>query len=70
MIVDRKGIVADTDRLTWVKSSKSNQSGCLEVAKVEGGRLLRDSKNPDLDVIVLDSHEWMSFKTGVEAGEF
>ncbi len=70
MIVDRKGIIADTDRLTWTKSSFSNQSGCLEVAKVEGGRLLRDSKNPDADVIVLDSHEWMAFTKSVEVGEF
>jgi hypothetical protein len=70
MIVDRKGIVADTDQVTWVKSSFSNQSGCLEVAKVHGGRMLRDSKNPDEGVVVLDSHEWMAFKKAVEVGEF
>lgn len=70
MIVNAKGIVTDTDDVAWKKSSFSNQSGCLEVAKVDGGRLLRDSKNPDGGVIVLDSHEWLAFKKAVEVGEF
>jgi len=70
MKIDRKGIAVDTDDLDFRKSSFSNQSGCVEVAEHNGHWVVRDSKNPDRDVLVFDSKEWTAFVSGVAFGEF
>jgi hypothetical protein len=40
------------------------------VAKVDGGYLVRDSKNPTGAVLSFTEQEWTAFVEGVEAGEF
>jgi Domain of unknown function (DUF397) len=54
----------------WVKSSFCGTSACVEVAKVDGAYLVRDSKNPDAPPLSFTRDEWSAFLDGVAAGEF
>ncbi|WP_030755249.1 DUF397 domain-containing protein [Streptomyces sp. NRRL F-5135] len=61
-------MVPDT---AWTKSALSgNGSGsdCLEVARLDGGWVLRDSKNPG-DRIWLTDAEYTAFCGGVQANQ-
>ena len=54
------------------KSSYSGQNAqCVEVAPAaDGGRWLRDSKNPAQPPHYFTAHEWDAFIRGVKGGEF
>jgi len=54
----------------WRKSQRCSGGACVEVAKVDGGYLVRDSKNPAGAVLSFTEQEWTAFVEGVEAGEF
>jgi hypothetical protein len=57
----------------WVKSSFSgNGSGsdCVEVAKIEGGRALRDSKNPAGGDLRFPEDQMTAFLQDLKAGVF
>ncbi|MCM4079399.1 MULTISPECIES: DUF397 domain-containing protein [Paractinoplanes] len=54
----------------WRKSSFCASGNCVEVAKVDGQYLLRDSKNPDVPAHAFTGDEWTAFVAGVRAGEF
>lgn len=57
----------------WRKSSYSNGNGgnCVEVADLtDGGRAVRDSKNPHGPALVFTRAEWAAFTAGVRASEF
>ncbi len=59
--------------LNWRKSSYSGGTGgnCVEVATLpDGGRAVRDSKQPDGPVLHFMPAEWAAFLAGVQAGEF
>lgn len=61
------------DVLAWHKSSFSDQDGneCVEVADLaDGGRFVRDSKNPAGGTLSFTAGEWSAFVQGVRAGEF
>ena len=63
----------DPSTLQWRKSSYSgNQGGnCVEVAQVaDGGRAVRDSKDPQGGVLVFTVSEWAAFLDGAKTGEF
>ena len=66
--------MTDTNELQWRTSSFSNGndgSECVEVASLaDGGMALRDSKNPNGDVLRFTAGEWSAFVKGVHAGEF
>jgi hypothetical protein len=54
--------------LNWVKSSYSggNQANCVEIAALpDGGRAVRDSKNPSGAVLVLTSGQWAALAKSV-----
>jgi len=63
-----------TDRsLTWRKSSHSAGNGgeCVEVATLpEGGRAVRDSKDPDGPALRFTDAEWKAFLAGAREGQF
>lgn len=56
--------------LTWRKSSHSSPEGnnCVELAGTALGIVVRDSKNPDGDVIAFGAASWRTFMTGVKTG--
>ncbi len=57
----------------WRKSSHSGGEGgnCVQVRRrSDGGRDVRDSKNPDGPVLAFTSEEWKAFASGVKDGEF
>ncbi len=62
------------DHVTWHKSSYSNGLGgaCVEVADLDDGHAVRDSKNPTGPALVFSATEWAAFTAGVRAraGEF
>jgi Domain of unknown function (DUF397) len=58
--------------LIWIKSSYSGGSGgnCVEVAALpDGGRAVRDSKDPGGPVLRFTAGEWRAFAAGVKAGK-
>ena len=61
----------DRSALRWRKASGSTGNGaCVEVAPIEGGVAVRDSKNPDGPILQYTDAEWLVFLDGVKNGEF
>ena len=62
----------DASRAVWRKSSRSNGQGgnCVEVACVEDLVGVRDSKQPDVGVLVFTREAWQGFVRAINAGEF
>jgi hypothetical protein len=55
----------------WRKSSLSTTNGCVEVAFVDDGVALRDSKHQGRGpVLEFTALEWQAFLAGVRLGEF
>jgi len=56
----------------WVKSSLSFCNGnCVEVATIpDGGRAVRNSRDPDGPVLRFTHNEWEAFIGGAKNGEF
>lgn len=53
----------DMKNLVWIKAKKSTGSGgnCVEVAMLpDGGRAIRDSKNPDGGMLMVSQEQWHS----------
>jgi hypothetical protein len=62
--------VSTPSDLRWRKSTLSGNSNCVEVARVNGGVLIRDSRNREgLELFVTDT-DWECFLGGVKLGEF
>jgi hypothetical protein len=59
-----------TEQPAWRKSSRCGNTTCVEVAKVDGGYLLRDSKNPDQAPLSFTEEELTVFAAAFAAGEF
>jgi len=59
----------DTE-ITWQRSSRCASNTCVEVAPVEGGVLIRDSKHPDQEPLAIGTADWADFVIGVLAGEY
>jgi hypothetical protein len=59
--------------LQWRKSSYSGSNGgaCVEIAVLaDGGRAVRDSKNPDGGKLALTADDWRAFVAGAKDGQF
>lgn len=56
----------------WHKSTKSGpySDNCVEVAFLDGGVALRDSKDQAREPHVFDDGEWSAFVAGAKDGEF
>ncbi|WP_370355890.1 DUF397 domain-containing protein [Catenulispora sp. EB89] len=61
-----------TSGRAWRKASASGSSGsCVEVAWLpDGGRAVRDSKDPSGPHLKFTAREWAAFIDGVSKGEF
>jgi Domain of unknown function (DUF397) len=55
---------------TWRKSRYCGSAACVEVAKVDGSYLVRDSKIPHSPVLSFTESEWDAFARGMRAGDF
>lgn len=56
----------DLSQLRWRKSSRSLDSehaDCVEIALVSAGVLVRDSKNPTSQVLVLPDSAWRALRS-------
>lgn len=62
----------NNENLTFVKARASMGNGaCVTVAKLpDGGRAVRDDKDPQGGVQVYTRAEWAAFVDGVKNGEF
>ena len=61
----------DLSDMRWKKSSRSGAgNNCVEVADLDGGHAVRDSKNPTSPALMFTATEWAAFTAGVRAGEF
>ncbi|MDX2599635.1 DUF397 domain-containing protein [Streptomyces caniscabiei] len=60
--------------VTAFKKSSASQGAntdCVEVAHTaDGGRAIRDSKDPRGPVLFFASSEWEAFNAGIRGGEF
>lgn len=59
-----------TGQPVWRKSSRCSSGACVEVARTEGGYLLRDSKRPNQRPMFFTEEELTVFAEAVVAGEF
>ncbi|NEY36641.1 DUF397 domain-containing protein [Streptomyces sp. PRKS01-65] len=67
----RNGIKASSLGASWMKSRHSNAEGnCVEVAPVEGGIAMRNSRDPDGPALVYTAAELRAFLAGAKDGEF
>lgn len=74
MSINRSGILmaADLAGVEWRKSSRSlpGNKMCVEVARMDDGVAVRDSKNPQGAALRFNEAEWGAFVAGVRDGEF
>jgi hypothetical protein len=56
----------------WKNSTYCLEGNCAEVRSVgqQEAIQVRDSKNPDADILTFTTSEWTAFVDGVKAGEF
>lgn len=61
----------DLSTAKWFKSSRSGSSKeCVEVAFLNDGVGVRDSKNPTGPALIFIPSEWSAFTAGVRHGDF
>jgi uncharacterized protein DUF397 len=67
-----KKVVPDLTHAVWRSSTESATVGdsAVEVAMLEDGVALRDSRRPDGDVLFFTPAEWDAFVGGAKDGEF
>ncbi|CUU59007.1 protein of unknown function (DUF397) [Parafrankia irregularis] len=72
MNTSRKPTVADPATLEWIRSRHSGGEGgmCVEVAHIDGGVAVRDSKAPLGAILLFSGAEWGAFLAGVRDGQF
>ena len=56
--------------MDWIKSSYSaNEGQCVEIATLDNGTAIRDSKDPAGPVLRFTSAQWRAFLGAVKAGK-
>jgi hypothetical protein len=59
-----------TEQPAWRRGSRCSNGTCVEVAKVDGDYLIRDSKNPGQAPLRFTEEELTVFAAAFAAGEF
>lgn len=56
----------------WIKSARSGpiSDNCVEVAAIDGGVAMRDSKDPTGPALLFTTGEWEAFVGGAKDGDF
>jgi uncharacterized protein DUF397 len=62
--------MSDFSNAKWHKSARSSTGACVEVATLERGVGVRDSKDRQGPILVFRFDEWIAFLGGVRDGEF
>lgn len=62
--------MSNLERAEWRKSTYSALNGCVEVALLEDGVAVRDSKDRGGPVLTFSDAEWRGFVQGVRDGAF
>jgi hypothetical protein len=72
MMMRTKGVPVDLANAVWRKSTRSGPftDNCVEVAFVESGVVVRDSKDRSGPVLIFTHSEWDAFVGGAKDGEF
>lgn len=67
-----KKFEADLTNAVWRRSGDAarTDSAAVEVALLDGGVAVRDSRRPDGDVLFFTPAEWEAFVGGAKDGEF
>jgi hypothetical protein len=67
-----KKFEADLTNVRWRRSGDATRtdSAAVEVALLDGGVAVRDSRRPDGDVLFFTPAEWDAFVGGAKDGEF
>lgn len=52
-------------KLTWRRSSACHDDSCVEVARAGREVLVRDSSNPESEVLIIPLAEWEAFLAGL-----
>jgi hypothetical protein len=67
-----KKFEADLSNARWLRSAAATQTGAaaVEVALLDGGVAVRDSRRPEGDVLFFTPDEWDAFVGGAKDGEF
>ena len=60
----------DMTCVEWRKSTYSGINGCIEIAFVNHRVAIRDSKDPEGQVLLITIVEWRAFLDGARDGEF
>lgn len=60
----------DLSQAIWLKSASSGVNGCVEVAFVDDGVAVRNSRDPAGAVLLFSLVEWEAFLRRVHNGEF
>jgi hypothetical protein len=63
-------VSSDDISLVWRKSTRCSTTSCVEVASLENGFAVRDSKNPDGPALTFDAPGWATFVQGIRRGAF
>ncbi|MCW2917509.1 MAG: hypothetical protein JWN52_5577 [Actinomycetia bacterium] len=66
-----RGVRPGQAHVTWRKSQRSTaEHNCVEVARMGSNRAVRDSKNPDGDVLLMGLTDWEAMSRRIKRGEF
>lgn len=59
-----------TEQIVWRTSTRSSSTNCVEVATLDGGIAVRDSKDRGGPTLRFARTSWVEFLAATKAGEF